>query len=88
MEYVDFVHGLSDIRKGLVEFKDASHWLIRSQNPGDHWRIQYACFPHGDYARGKDDEIICQNLGFSYDLCACRLYHQISMGSKTSPRRF
>lgn len=58
MEYVDFVHGLSDIRKGLVEFKDASHWLIRSQNPGDHWRIQYACFPHGDYARGKDDEII------------------------------
>ena len=24
----------------------------------------------------------------SYDLCACRLYHQISMGSKTSPRRF
>ncbi len=58
MEYVDFVHGLSGIRKGLVEFKDASHWLIRSQNPGDHWRIQYACFPHGDYARGKDDEII------------------------------
>ena len=23
-----------------------------------------------------------------YDLCACRLYHSISMGSKTSPRRF
>ena len=24
----------------------------------------------------------------SYDLCACRLYHQVSMGSKTSPTRF
>ena len=61
MDYVGFLHGLSGISKGLVEFRDAAHWLIRSQNPGDPWEIQYACFSYGgyaNYAKGKDNEHI------------------------------
>lgn len=56
--YVDLLHCLTGIQKGLVEFVDASNWLIRPQNPEDVWRIQYACFGNGSYGKGKDDEDI------------------------------
>ena len=56
--YVDLLYCLTDIQKGLVEFVDASHWLIRPQKPGDVWSIQYACFSNGSYGKGKDDEAI------------------------------
>ena len=62
MLHIDLLYFLSGMRRGLVEFVDASRWLIRPQNPEDGWSIQYACFSHGDYLRGKHDEFI------SYDV--------------------
>ena len=67
MEYVNFLYGLSGMKRGLVEFVNASHWLIRPQNPEDAWSIQYACFLDGDYALGKDDEEV------PYDVCCIEL---------------
>ncbi|CAD6574555.1 MAG: hypothetical protein ASARMPREDX12_006819 [Alectoria sarmentosa] len=58
MLYVNFLYCLSGMRRGLVEFTDPGHWLMRPQNPEDVWRIQYACFTCGDFANGKDDEHI------------------------------
>ncbi|KAL9136821.1 MAG: hypothetical protein Q9175_001966 [Cornicularia normoerica] len=58
MEYVDLLYCVSGMQRGLVDFVDASHWLIRPQNPEDDWRIQYACFTCGYYAKGKDNEDI------------------------------
>ncbi len=56
--HVDLLYDLSGMRTGLVEFVDASHWLIRPQNPEDVWNIQCACFVNGNYGKGKDDENI------------------------------
>ena len=57
MLYLNLIYFLSGMRKGLVEFIDASRWLIRPQSPEDPWSIQYACFGHGSFL-GKDDQII------------------------------
>ena len=56
--YIDFLYCLTGMEKGLVEFVDASNWLIRPQNPEDVWSIQYACFDNSSYGVGKDDEEI------------------------------
>ena len=56
--YVSLLYWLTGMRKGLVEFVDASNWLIRPQSPEDIWSIQYACFRNGSYGKGKDDEDI------------------------------
>ena len=58
MEYVNFMYGVSDMPRGLVEFVDQSHWLIRTQHPNDVWRIQYSCFTCADYAHDKNAERI------------------------------
>ena len=58
MLHIDLLYFLSGMRRGLVEFVDASRWLIRPQNPEDVWSIQYACFRHGDYLRGKYNGLI------------------------------
>ena len=58
MEYVNFMYGVSEMRRGLVEFVDQSHWLIRNQHPNDLWRIQYACFSMADYGRDENMERI------------------------------
>lgn len=58
MEYLGFLYGLTGLRKGLVEFVNASKWLIRPQRPQDAWRIQYSCFCDADYGVNKDDEEI------------------------------
>ena len=58
MDHVNFMYGVSAMRRGLVEFVDQSHWLIRTQNPNDIWRIQYACFTLADYATDKNMERI------------------------------
>ena len=58
MLYVDLLYGLTGMRRGIVEFVDASHWIIREQNPADPWSIQYACFTSGDYSQGKNNEHI------------------------------
>ncbi|CAF9931689.1 MAG: hypothetical protein ALECFALPRED_005078 [Alectoria fallacina] len=58
MLYVNFLYCLSGMRRGLVEFVDPGHWLMRPQNPEDVWKLQYACFTCGDFANGKDDEHI------------------------------
>ena len=54
MEYVNFMYGVSEMRRGLVEFVDQSHWLIRNQHPNEVWRIQYACFSLADYGRDEN----------------------------------
>ena len=56
--YIDLLFFLSNMRKGIVDFVDAFRWLIRPQNPEDIWSIQYACFPNGDYAKGKENEAV------------------------------
>ena len=58
MEYVNFMYGVSEMRRGLVEFVDQSHWLIRDQHPNDVWRIQYACFSMADHGRDQNKERI------------------------------
>ena len=58
MEHVNFLYGVSGMSRGLVEFLDQSHWLIRTQDHNDEWRIQYSCFTFGDYARDKNMERI------------------------------
>ena len=58
MMYVNLLYYLSTLRRGLVQFIDASHWLIRPQNPEDTWSIQYASFICADWAKGKDNEDI------------------------------
>ena len=56
--YINLLYGFSGMRRGLVEFVDASHWVIREQNPEDDWSIQYACFTCGDFNKGKYNEDI------------------------------
>ena len=56
--YINFLYGLTKMCKGVVEFVDASHWLVRPQNPEHEWKIQYACFINAAYGKGKDDEEI------------------------------
>lgn len=56
--HINLLFFLSNMRRGIVEFVDAFRWLMRPQNPEDVWSIQYACFTSGDYARGKDNEMI------------------------------
>ena len=58
MEYINFMYGVSAMPRGLVEFVDKSHWLIRTQHPNDVWKIQYACFTCADYAIDKNTEWI------------------------------
>ena len=58
LSYIDLLYWVSGMRRGLVEFVDASHWIIRPQNPEDAWSIQYACFGGGDFGKGKDNEDI------------------------------
>ena len=58
LSYVDLLYWVSGMRRGLVEFVDASHWIIRPQNPEDAWSIQYACFSGADFGKGKDNEDI------------------------------
>ncbi|KAM0798122.1 hypothetical protein BDR22DRAFT_823677 [Usnea florida] len=58
MIYVNLMYGVSGMRRGLVEFVDQSHWLIRNQHPNDVWRIQYACFTLADYGTDKNMEEI------------------------------
>ena len=56
--YVNLLYGISDMRRGFVEFIDANRWVIREQNPEDSWSIQYSCFTNGDFNKGKDNEEI------------------------------
>lgn len=58
MEYIEILYWLTGIRKGLVEFLCATHWLIRPQRVEDVWRIQYACFHGEDWEKGRNDEKI------------------------------
>lgn len=65
------------MRKGLVEFVDASHWLIRPQNPEHVWSIQYACFSYADCGRGE------YNQEIPYD--RCRVEEQITEIDSRAP---
>ena len=58
MKYVDFLYCLTGLRTGLVDFVDASHWLIRPQNPEDEWSIRYACSLHAEHGKDKNGERI------------------------------
>lgn len=54
--HVNLLYGLTGMRRGFVEFVDASKWIIREQNPQDPWSLQYACFTSADFNLGKDNE--------------------------------
>ena len=58
MLHVNMLYGLTGMRRGVVEFIDTSHWLIREQIQEDAWCLQYACFTLGDFNKGKDNEEI------------------------------
>ena len=63
MEHVDFLFGLTQMKKGLVEFMNPSHWLIRPQDTEDVWNIQYASFINADFMTDKN------NNHLPYDVC-------------------
>ena len=63
MEHVDFLFGLTEMRKGLVEFLDQHHWLIRPQDAKDVWNIQYASFINAHFMRDENNDHI------PYDVC-------------------
>ena len=54
--YLNLLYGLTDMRRGIVEFVDAKKWRMREQNPDGPWSIQYAVFENGDFNRGKYNE--------------------------------
>lgn len=58
MEYVDFLFGLTGLKRGLVEFLDAQHWMIRPQDAEDVWRTQYAGFFNSSWGLNENGEII------------------------------
>lgn len=60
--HINFLFGLTGMRRGLVEFLDARHWLIRPQKYEDVWETQYACFFKGDHGRDKKHQRICPDL--------------------------
>lgn len=60
--HVNFLFGLTGMRRGLVEFLDARHWLIRPQKDEDVWETQYACFFKGDHGWDKNHQRICPDL--------------------------
>ena len=62
MAYLSFLYGLTGLQKGLVEFLNASKWLIRPQHAEHVWRIQYACFSGAAYGIDKNGELIDWNV--------------------------
>lgn len=56
VEHIDFLYGLTGLKRGLVEFPDAHHWTIRQQDAEDVWNIQYAGFFNADRGLNKDGE--------------------------------
>lgn len=42
--YLEFLFHLPGMSRGVVEFLDDSHWVLRRQPPEDEWQTQYACF--------------------------------------------
>lgn len=67
MEHVNFLFGLTGMRRGLVEFLDDRRWLIRPQSAEGIWKTQYACFTDADYRKDKDNQTI------PFDLCEIEL---------------
>ena len=61
MEHVDFLFGVTGMRRGLVEFLDARHWLIRPQSADEVWKTQYAGFTYCDH-RDKNEQHIPYDL--------------------------
>lgn len=57
-EHINFLYGLTGLTKGLVEFLDANHWMMRPQNAEDVWNMQYAGFFNADWGLNKDGERI------------------------------
>ena len=51
--YMDFLFCLPGMARGVIDFLDESHWMIRLQSPEDEWKIQYACFYNTGYREGK-----------------------------------
>ena len=53
--YIGFLFLLLHMIRGVIEFLDESHWMIRLQRPEEDWKIQYACFFTNTHRLGKGD---------------------------------
>ena len=58
MGYLEFLFHLPRMSRGVVDFLDDSHWVIRQQHSEEEWQLQYACFETNAllYKRGKNGE--------------------------------
>lgn len=52
-EYMDLLFCLPGMARGVIDFQDESHWVIRLQRPEEEWKIQYACFYKTGHREGK-----------------------------------
>ena len=53
-EYLYFLFRIRGLERGVIDFVDNFHWIIRSQNVLRHnWSLQYASFPTQFYKKGK-----------------------------------
>ena len=65
-EYMGLLFCLPGMARGVIDFLDESHWVIRQQRPEEEWKIQYACFYITGHREGKGgvelsfDDIVIQ----------------------------
>ena len=56
-EYLKFLFNIDGLKRGVIEFVDDFHWIIRSQSlSANDWKLQYTPFTAGFYRRGKNFE--------------------------------
>lgn len=53
--YVELLFRLPRMNRGVIDFLDESHWVLRLQNPEEEWKVQYACFIGDGWKKGKGD---------------------------------
>lgn len=53
--YVELLFRLPRMNRGVIDFLDESHWVLRLQNPEEEWKVQYACFLGDGWKKGKGD---------------------------------
>ena len=57
-EHLKFLFNVRGLARGVIDFVDNSHWIIRSQDvSGNEWKLQYTPFS-GFYGKGKNLELL------------------------------
>lgn len=58
-EYLEFLFKIRGLGRGVIDFVDNFHWIIRSQSVlGKVWNTQYAAFASSHYLRGRNFELL------------------------------